>query len=137
MRKLYADPDLVKDIYDATVRGESSTAIARLLTSKDRPVTASKVSSIWTAYDGKDAFIAEVKRRLDAGESVVDEPEKKPPLLTDDELPRLARLLRRMEWGHALCQLRPEGNVPPVGTAQKYIKAKFGDTIKFYETYPE
>jgi len=91
---------------------------------------------VWGRYGGKDAFVATMRARKNSGHQFAEPPPAAAPtLMTEDEMHKLAKLLRRLPWKNALAELRPDG--PKIGETQArgFLTKYCNGLTAFFEKY--
>ena len=131
MHKLTTDTNLILAVVSLTEQGLTGAQIARQLTSNERPLRDTHVTSLWKYFGGKEKFIREIRRRIRHKVAIVSEKPAAKELLTGEELVALADYrMRRYSMQTALIKM----GKPAVGAiaAQNFIAKRFGTVDKFF-----
>lgn len=127
-------------ITEATRDKKSAEAIAKSMPIEvaGKKVGSGGITTVWARYGGKTSFLAEMRRRAEAGlpfaDPYVSKQQIEKKLLSEDELQIFADELRENTWPAALRNL----NRPDISKSQmvKYIRNNYGRVSSFFEAFP-
>lgn len=126
------DESFMRAPFEYTTSGLSGQKIATKMRDAFQDVCAATITSVWSRFGGKAAFIAEMQARIDAGKPLANKPPDRPvDLLDHDQLVRLAHYAMR---GFTLRTSLERTGLTALRDAQvrQFIGRKYGSMDAFY-----